>query len=569
MRKSRSISSPLQATAMTVFRTAAQTLALILLACAGAACSKSPAPGQAPATSADQRPNIVFILADDHAAHAISAYHQYLRYGVKLPRTPNLDRLAGDGMLFVNSFVTNSICGPARATVLTGQYGHINGVMTNSEPLHPMTVTFPKLMREAGYETALFGKWHLRTKPEGFDQYAILAGQGPYYNPVLHTGDDSARVSGYTLDIMSDRAIAWVNGGRTGNKPFMLMLTFNAPHRWWDPGPDQLALYRDTAFAIPATFNDDASGRASPARDPEMKIALDLVPRDLKLFTPTNLTPDQRVAWEKAYARENAALAAAGLTGEQLARWKYQRFITDYMRVISALDAQVGRMLDALDKAGLSKNTIVVYSSDQGFFLGDHGWFDKRWMYEESLRTPLIVKWPGVVKPGSVNRDMVMNLDLAETFLDVAGAPVPKAMQGTSIVPLLRGRTPANWRDAIYYQYFEYPGWHAVRRQYGVRTSHYKLIHYYEVGEWELFDLDKDPEELKSVYADPSYASVRREMESKLTSLRSQYAVPANDPAPYYPWELPPEYRRPGTPGSLRNGEQGAAELMQHHHEDN
>jgi arylsulfatase A-like enzyme len=475
---------------------------------------------------------------------------------VKLPPTPNLDRLAHDGMLFVNSFVTNSICGPARATVLTGQYGHLNGVMSNSEALHPTTVTFPKLMHAAGYQTALFGKWHLRTNPEGFDRYEILAGQGPYYNPVLHSGDDSVRYTGYTLDVVTDRAMRWLHEDRDAAKPFLLMLNFNAPHRWWDPGPDQLSLYRDTTFEIPRTFNDDGSGRASPARDPEMKIALDLVPRDLKIEPPNNLNAAQLAAFTAAYEPENAKLRSENLSGEALAKWKYQRFITDYMRVIQALDAQVGRVLADLDKSGLSKNTIVVYASDQGFFLGDHGWFDKRWMYEESLRTPLIVRWPGVVKPGSRNTDLVMNLDLAETFLNMAGVAAPKAMQGESIVPLLRGKTPANWRDAIYYQYFEYPGWHAVRRQYGVRTSRYKLIHYYEVGEWELFDLDRDPEEMKSVYSDPSYASVRRDMEKKLDALRKEYAVPAKDPEPYYKWELPPQYRRPGLPGSTRTADE-------------
>ena len=505
--------------------------------------------------AADDRPNIVFLFSDDHAAHAISAYQQSLKYGIKLPRTPNLDRLAGDGMLFVNSFVTNSICGPARATVLTGQYGHLNGVTSNNDPLHPLTVTFPKLMREAGYQTAIFGKWHLRTAPEGFDRYEVLQGQGPYYNPVLHSNTDSVRYTGYTLDIVTDRAVKWFSA-RDKSKPFMMMLTFNAPHRWWDPGPEKLAMYRDTTFEIPKTFWDDGSGRASPAKDPEMKIAFDLIPRDLKLEPPNNLNAEQLSMYTAAYKPENDKLKSLKPSGDDLAKWKYQRFIADYMRVISALDDQVGRILSELDKAGLSKNTIVVYSSDQGFFLGDHGWFDKRWMYEESLRTPLIVKWPGVTKPGSRNTDLVMNLDLAETFLDIARVKKPAAMQGESIVPLLKGSTPKNWRDAIYYQYFEYPGWHAVRRQYGVRTKRYKLIHYYEAGEWELFDLKKDPEELRSVASDKSYAGIRKDLEVKLAALRKQYAVPDKDPSPYYPWELPPEYRRPGVSGSTRTADE-------------
>jgi arylsulfatase A-like enzyme/CubicO group peptidase (beta-lactamase class C family) len=500
----------------------------------------------------DARPNIVFLFSDDHAAHAISAYQQSLKYGIKLPRTPNLDRLASDGMLFVNSFVTNSICGPARATVLTGQYGHLNGVMSNNnEPMHPTSLTFPKLMREAGYQTAIFGKWHLKTAPEGFDRYEVLQGQGPYYNPMLHSNTDSVRYTGYTLDIVTDRAVKWFNE-RDMSKPFMMMLTFNAPHRWWDPGPEKLTMYRDTTFEIPKTFWDDGSGRASPARDPEMKIAFDMIPRDLKLEMPNNLNAEQLSIYSAAYKPENDKLKSLKPSGDDLAKWKYQRFIADYMRVISALDDQVGRMLNELDRAALSKNTIVVYSSDQGFFLGDHGWFDKRWMYEESLRTPLIVKWPGVTRPGSVNRDMVMNLDLAETFLDAAGVKSPSQMQGASLVPLLKGQKPAAWRDAIYYQYFEYPGWHAVRRMYGVRTNRYKLIHYYEVDKWEMFDLEKDPNELKSVYADPAYLAVRRTLEGKLASLRQQYAVPDHDTSPYTQWELPGEYQRIGLPKSKR-----------------
>jgi arylsulfatase A-like enzyme len=275
-----------------------------------------------------------------------------------------------------------------------------------------------------------------------------------------------------------------------------------------------------------------------------MKIGLDLIARDLKLEPPANLTSEQRAEWDRAYDKENSALRKASLSGAALTRWKYQRFIADYSRVVAAIDAQVGRVLDAVDKAGLSKNTIVVYTSDQGFFLGDHGWFDKRWMYEESLRTPLIVRWPAVVRPGTRNRDLVVNLDLAETFLDVAGVTVPKSMQGRTLAPLLRGEKPKDWRHAIYYQYFEYPGWHSVRRQEGVRTQRFKLVHYYEVNEWELFDLDRDPEELRSVYADRRYASVVRDLKQALTSLRREYAVPNRDPAPYYPFELPPEYRR-------------------------
>ncbi|HUF11501.1 MAG TPA: sulfatase-like hydrolase/transferase, partial [Longimicrobiales bacterium] len=422
--------------------------------------------------AAQSRPNIVFLLSDDHAAHAISAYRPHLRYGARLPDTPRLDGLAASGMLFVDAFVTNSICAPSRATVLTGQYGHLNGVMTNREALHPSSVTFPLLLRDAGYETALFGKWHLRSEPAGFEHFEVLAGQGPYYNPTLISHSDTVAYIGYGPDIITERALAWMRehaaaaddrhraGGPAGPRPFLVMLQFNAPHRYWDPGPEQVMLFRDTVIAEPATFHDDGARRASGFGSQEMTIALDLFDRDLKLTPPDNLTPAQLALWDAAYEAENTAFREAALEGEALHRWKYQRYIGDYLRAAMAVDANVGRVLDFLRDAGLDENTVVVYASDQGFFLGDHGFFDKRWMYEESLRTPLIVRWPGVVAPGSVNTDLVMNLDLAQTLLEIGRVTPAAAMQGRSLVPLLRGHTPADWRDAIYYQFFEYPDWH-------------------------------------------------------------------------------------------------------------
>lgn len=499
----------------------------------------------ATATAAQQqRPNIVFIFSDDHAAHAISAYRAHLSYGARLPDTPNLDRLAADGMLFTNAFVTNSICGPSRATVLTGQYGHLNGVPTNREELHPASITFPRLLHDAGYRTALIGKWHLKSRPVGFDHYEILTGQGPYYNPVLHTPRDSTRYTGYTQDIITEHALSWLTQNSAGDRPFLLMLHFNAPHRYWDPGPRQLQRYRDSIFAEPATFFDDGKGRASAFRLQEMEIARDLFARDLKLEAPAGLTPEQRAAWDAAYASENEA--AASLTGEALTRWKYQRFIGDYMRAVAVIDESVGKVLEQLDRSGLARNTLVVYASDQGFFLGDHGWFDKRWMYEESLRMPLIARWPAVIRAGAVNSELVMNLDLAQTFLDAGRVQPPGTMQGASMLPLFRGQTPTGWRDAIYYQYFAYPDWHMVQRQYGVRTHRYKLIHYYELGEWELFDLARDPNELNSVYDEPSYAPVVRELEGKLAALRRQYDVPERDTVPHHPFVAPAGQRRGG-----------------------
>jgi arylsulfatase A-like enzyme len=499
------------------------------------------------------RPNIVFLFSDDHAAHALSAYRPHLRYGARLPDTPHLDALAARGMLFTNAFVTNSICAPSRATVLTGQYGHLNGVMTNAGALHPTHTTFPGLLREVGYETAIFGKWHLKEAPAGFDHYEVLAGQGPYYNPVLQSAEDTVGYEGSTTGVVVDRAVDWLSRRATG-RPFLAMLNFNAVHRYWDPGPDDLTLYRDTALAEPSTLRDDWSGRASPSAEQEMEIALDLFDRDLKLEGPRGLTPAQQAAWDAAYGAENEAFDAAGLEGDALLRWRYQRYIGDYMRTVAGLDRAVGRLLDHLDAAGLADNTVVVYTSDQGFFLGDHGWFDKRWMYEESLRTPLLVRWPGVIEAGAVEDALVMNLDLAETLLEIGGAPRPDAMQGRSLVPLLRGERPADWRTSIYYQYFAWPDWHMVRRQYGVRTARYKLIHFYEIGEWELYDLSRDPDELVSVYADPAYAEVVARLKDELTRLREAYAVPAEDPVPYTPFEAPPGLRRPGAGGGGSGG---------------
>ncbi len=502
-----------------------KTAALLLVV---TSATVAPAHGQQPA-----RPNILFIFSDDHAAHAISAY------GSRINRTPNLDRLAREGMLFRYAFVTNSICAPSRATVLTGQFGHLNGVPTNVEPLHPTTVTFPKLLRASGYQTSVIGKWHLKTLPDGFDHYEVVNDQGDYYNPLLLRTRDTVRIEGYATDIITDRALEWLQKGRDASRPFLLMYQHKAPHRPWQPGPAQLDLFHGVSFPEPPTLFDDWAGRASPAREQEMTIARHLDSTDLKLVTPGNLTASQRERWNSAYGPPNAAFRDAGLQGDALVRWKYQRYIADYVRTVAAIDDNLGRVLAYLDSSGLARNTIVIYSSDQGFFLGDHGWFDKRWMYEESLRTPLLIRWPGVVRPGSVNEDLVQNLDYAETMLDMAGVAIPATMQGRSLMPLLHGKTPADWRDAIYYQYFEYPSWHMVRRHYGVRTKGYKLIHYYEVHAWELFDLERDPQELRSVYADPGYRDVLHSMRTRLRELRAQYRVPDVDPVPYRPW--PPQ----------------------------
>jgi arylsulfatase A-like enzyme len=473
------------------------------------------------------RPNIILVFADDHAAHAISAY------GSRINETPNLDRLANEGMLFRNALVTNSICAPSRAVILTGKHSHLNGVYTNRERFDSAQLTFPKLLQQAGYQTAIIGKWHLKSEPTGFDYWDILPGQGDYYNPTFLTLGDTVRYTGYVTDIITDKVLDWLRGGRDPDKPFMLMYQHKAPHRRWEPGPAHLTLYDDVTVPEPATLFDDYEGRTRAAKEQEMTIARHLYEEDLKLVPPSQLDERQRERWTAAYGPKNAELRDAALTGDDLVRWKYQRYIKDYLRTVASVDDNLGRLLDYLDEAGIAENTVVIYSSDQGFYLGDHGWYDKRWMYEESLRMPFIVRWPGVIEAGSESVRLVQNLDFAETFLDIAGLSIPSDMQGLSLLPLLRGESPADWRDAIYYQYFEYPAVHMVRRHYGVRTERYKLIHYYEIGESELFDLEADPVELYNVYDKPEYAEVVQGLEARLRRLRAEYGVPERDPVPY------------------------------------
>jgi arylsulfatase A-like enzyme len=480
------------------------------------------------------RPNVLFVFTDDHAAHAIGAY------GSKINKTPNIDRLAKEGMLFRNCFCTNSLCAPSRAVILTGKHSHLNGVIDNRQSFDGKQQHVGKLLGKAGYQTALIGKWHLKSDPTGFDYWAVLSGaggQGTYYNPAFSTSKGPLKVEGYCTDIVTDLALDWLKK-RDKDKPFFLMYQHKAPHRPWEPGPNQLGLYKDAKIPEPATLFDDWSGLASPAKKQTMTIEKHLNDRDLKLVPPPNLTPAQLKKWNAAYDEENAAFRKAKLEGKDLVRWKYQRYIKDYLRCIAGVDDNLGRVLKYLDDNGLAKDTIVIYSSDQGFFLGDRGWFDKRWMYDESLRMPFIVRWPAVVKAGSENKDLVQNLDFAETFLDAAGVKVPDDMQGRSLVPLLKGQTPKDWRKSIYYQYFEYPAEHSVQRHYGVRTQKYKLIHYYLVKEWELFDLEKDPGERKSVYHDREYEGVLRELKAELERLRKLYKVDT------YKEEMPKEPKK-------------------------
>lgn len=476
----------------------------------------APAAGRAAAADA-KRPNILFIMSDDHGYQAIGAY------GSKVNATPNIDRIAKEGMRFDRAFVTNSICGPCRAVILTGKYSHLNGFATNRDRFDGSQQTVAKLMQKAGYQTAVIGKWHLVSDPTGFDHWEILLGQGPYYNPALKSPGGTTKHEGYTTDIITDRALEWLKEGRDKNKPFMLLYQHKAPHRNWQPSPKYLDKYKGVTLPEPETLFDDYSGRGTAAKDQQMTIAHHLSPHDLKLAPQGGLTPAQQETFDKAYAAENKAFAEANLSGDDLVKWKYQRYVKDYIRCVDAVDENVGRILDYLDKAGLAENTIVVYTSDQGWYLGEHGWYDKRWMYEESFRTPLIVRWPGKIKPGTVNTDMVMNLDFAETFLDIAGAPIPDDMQGRSMTPVLSGNTPDDWRKSMYYHYYEFPQPHHVHPHFGVRTDRYKLIRFYDLDEWELYDLEKDPHEMQSVYGDAAYADVVKELKTELVRLRAQY----------------------------------------------
>ncbi|MEZ5940402.1 MAG: sulfatase [Planctomycetaceae bacterium] len=482
--------------------------------------------------AAESRPNILFIFTDDHASHAISAY------GSEINQTPNLDRIANEGMLFRNCFCTNSICGPSRAVIQTGKYSHKNGFYMNGNKFDGTQQTFPKLLQSAGYQTAVIGKWHLgeHMAPQGYNYSEVLVGQGPYYNPIMLRDVDGSgnqvrtKYTGYTTDIITDLALEWLKEGREGDKPFMLMYQHKAPHRNWQPGPKYLTMYDDVTIPEPSNLFDNYETRGRAAHEQDMSVEHTLTPDDLKLTPPRNLTDEQLAAWNAAYEPKNEAFRKANLKGDDLIRWKYQRYIKDYLRCVASVDENVGRVLDYLDETGLAKNTVVVYSSDQGFYLGDHGWFDKRFMYEESYRQPLMVRWPGVTEPGTKDEHLVSNVDFAETFLDLAGQEVPADMQGMSLVPLFRGESPDNWRKSHYYQYYEFLNnqktAHMVRRHYGVRNERYKLIHFYNVDEWELYDLEADPREMRNIYTEQQYADIIKEMKAEIASLQKDLEVP-------------------------------------------
>lgn len=491
-----------------------------------------------------KRPNIVFIFSDDHANHAIGAYDGWLK---DVNPTPNIDALASRGMLFRNSFCTNSICGPSRAVILTGKFSHKNGFRANGDKFNGDQPTFPKMLRTAGYKTALIGKWHLKSDPQGFDYWDILPGQGDYYNPVLINKDGERTVEGYCTDVVTDLAIDWLEETVTENKdsekPFMLMCQHKAPHRNWMPPKRYLTLYDDVKIPEPATLFDRWEDNAESIRWQEQEVdrdmhlgydlfvdeknranhpptSIDLDPSGVKNMS--RMTPSQRAAWDKAFQPKNDDFGAANLQGKELVRWKYNRYIRNYLRCVRSVDDCVGRITKFLNDNNLAENTIVIYSSDQGFYLGDHGWFDKRLMYDESLKMPLIVSWPGVTKPGSTNEDLVQNVDYAETFLEFAGAEIPKDMQGRSLVPLLKGKKVSDWRKSIYYHYYAYPSIHMIPRHFGIRTKSEKLIKFYHFDQWEYYDLKEDPDEIKNLYKNEKYSQRVDSLKKQLTDLQKK-----------------------------------------------
>ena len=490
-----------------------------------------------------KRPNIIFMMSDDHAYQAISAY------STKLTSTPNIDRIAKEGMLFSNACVTNSICAPSRAVILTGKHSHLNGKIDNRFPFDTTQMTFPQLLHKEGYQTAMFGKLHFGNNPKGFDEFKILPGQGTYYNPDFITKKEGRiQIEGYTTDLITDMTLNWLKEERDPEKPFLLMYLHKAPHREWLPAERHYKEFTKKTFEEPETLFDTYEGRGRAAKESEMNLLAHMnwagdskiypeVMDELGIKETANwdkgafkrevgrLNTEQRAAWDAVYGPINEEFKKnyPNMTEKDLMKWRYQRYMQDYLGSIAAVDEGVGQVLDYLEANDLSDNTIVVYTSDQGFYLGEHGWFDKRFIYDESFKTPLLVKWPGVIEPGTVNTQMVQNLDFAQTLLEVAGIKAPTDMQGESLVPLFKGKTEG-FRDAVYYHYYEYPSVHMVKRHYGIVTEEYKLAHfYYDVDEWELYDRKKDTQEMTNVYNDPAYAEVVTELKEKLAALRVQY----------------------------------------------
>lgn len=490
----------------------------------------------------DERPNIVFIMSDDHAYQAVSAY------GHELNETPNIDRIAEEGALFSRATVTNSLCAPSRAVILTGQHSHMNGKIDIAQSSYDWGQdNFAKRLQDNGYQTAIIGKVHLEGEPQGFDYYSALIDQGEYYNPNFIVNGDTTQIEGYVSDLTTDQTLDWIEN-RDDSKPFAVMYHQKAPHREWLPALRHIEEYTEKEFTEPETLFDDFKNRGTAAKEAEMnilehmnwagdsKVSPELMDKlgieetsgwDKEAYRNNlgRMNEEQRAAWDAVYdpIMEDFEERYPDMSEEDLMRWRYQRYIQDYIGTIAAVDDGVGRLLDFLEEHDLDENTIVVYTSDQGFYLGEHGWFDKRFMYEESLRTPLVIKYPKEIEPGTESDALVQNLDFAPTFLDYAGISAPDDMQGESFRKVLSG-ADEEWRDAVYYSYYAFPAIHQVKRHYGITTDRYKLIHfYYDIDEWELYDLKEDPNELNNVYDDPEYSDVQVEMHEKLKELRKKY----------------------------------------------
>ncbi len=471
------------------------------------------------AVTAAEPPNILYIMTDDHAYHALSCY------GSKVNETPGLDRIAKGGARFANAFVVNSICTPSRATLLTGKYSHANGSPVFNR-FNGAQDHVAKRLRAGGYHTGMIGKWHLGSDPTGFDRWIVLPGQGAYNNPGFLSPSGRLTIDGYVTDVITDLGIEFLET-RPKTKPFFLMLHHKAPHRDWTPDPKNRAKFKDRVIPEPPTLFDDYATRPAALPENHQTIERNLTRNDLKIEPPANLTtPAQKNQWRGGAPTEVDVTQADGtvkkLSGKDLVRWKYQRYMQDYLACVQGVDDNVGRLLDYLEKSGLAKNTVVIYSADNGFFLGDMGLYDKRFMYEPSLRIPLLVQWPGVTKPGSVPDAMALNVDLAPTFLEMAGLPVPGDVHGRSLVPWLKGSAPKDWRTSMYYRYYHDPGHHNTRAHYGVRTPTHKLVHYWKKGAWELFDLRQDPNEQRNLIDDPAQAETVARLKTELARLRKE-----------------------------------------------
>jgi len=502
----------------------------------------------------DERPNILFIMSDDHAYQAISAYDD------RLIQTPNIDRIADEGILFTNACVTNSICAPSRAVILTGKHSHLNGKIDNHAKFDTTQVTFPQLFQKAGYQTAMYGKLHFGNNPKGVDDFWILPGQGDYINPKFLGKEKDTLITGYVSDVITDLTLNWFKTKRDKSKPFMMMYLHKAPHRAWWPSPEKFAEFYEKTFPEPETLFDDYSNRGTAAKTAEMNLLTHMQYMHDSKVRPSVIEEMGKVEPEIVYIKGDGSLmrpTARGFYGPfgraneeqkkkydvtldkisadfkenwptmndtQKMKWKFQRYMQDYLATISSVDDNVGRVLDYLEETGLDDNTIVVYTSDQGFYLGEHGWFDKRFIYDESFKTPLMIKWPNKIKPGITNDEMVQNLDFAQTFLEAAMIDVPDDMQGESLMPLLKGENDKWTREEVYYHYYEYPSVHMAKRHYGIVTKEFKLVRfYYDVDEWELYDRLNDPNEMNNVYDDPAYAEVVKDLTERLKNLRVKY----------------------------------------------